>query len=77
MLTSFLSPVSLFYYSFGFDCAPVCALVVDREFVIWVFVGCDPVGFFGCCALVGFCWLCSSGGFLLVVLRWVLVGYGG
>ena len=39
---------------------------MDREFVIWVFVGCDSVGF---------CWSLCSGGFLLVMLRWVFVGY--
>ena len=26
---------------------------------------------------MGFCWLCSGGGFWLVVLRQVFVGYGG
>ena len=42
---------------------------MDREFVIWVFVGYDPVGFY---------WFLCSGGFLLVVFRWwVFVGYGG
>ena len=31
---------------------------MDHEFVIWVFVGCDPVGF---------CWLLCFNGFLLVM----------
>ena len=31
---------------------------MNREFVIWVFVGCDPVGFY---------WLLCFGGFLLVM----------
>ena len=42
---------------------------MDCEFVIWVFVG--------CCAPVGFCWLCSGGGFLLVMgVRFVGLAVG-
>ena len=45
------------WLSFGL-CSDCGSWFVDREFVMWVFVGCDPVGF---------CWLWCSSGFLLVM----------